>query len=84
MTSRPSFITPGGLERATLLHVGVLVLAASWAYGGNIGWARSALAIIASLGAFITLAAFLQSGETARVVARALVRLYPHRGREWV
>ena len=58
-----------GLEKITLGHVTVLLLASAWIYGGNIGWARVGLSIWASLGAVITLAAFLS--KTPRASARS-------------
>ena len=48
------------LDRAVLVHVGVLFLGATWAFGGNIGWARLGLSIWASLSLPLTAAAFLQ------------------------
>jgi O-antigen ligase len=54
------------LEKATLAHVGVLLLGASWVFGGNIWWARIALSIWASLSLGLTTAAFLQSGARGR------------------
>lgn len=40
---------PGTLERLVFLHVAVLLVMASWAFGGNIGWARVALSCWATL-----------------------------------
>ena len=47
------------LELATLTQVGVLLLFASWAFGGGTDWARRLLSCWGSLGALITLAAVL-------------------------
>lgn len=45
------------LEWATLLHVGTLVIATTWAFGGQADWVRTPLAGWGSLGAVITLVA---------------------------
>jgi O-antigen ligase len=58
--SGPRF-TP--LEQLTLGHVLVLLLGASWVFGGNIWWMRTVLSVWASLGLVITIAAFLQPGD---------------------
>ncbi|MBW8782071.1 MAG: O-antigen ligase family protein [Verrucomicrobia bacterium] len=65
------------LEKATLAHVGVLLLCASWVFGGNIWWARIALSIWASLSVGLTAAAFLQSGDRGRDVRRKAWWLLP-------
>ncbi len=54
------------LEKATFLHVLVLLLASSWIFGGNIWWLRTALSAWGSLGLVITVAAFLQPGDRGR------------------
>ncbi len=48
---------PSQLERVTLIHVGVLVILSSWAFGGAAPWARSLIAGWGSLALLITLAA---------------------------
>lgn len=59
----PSHQTPFTvLEIITLVHVGLLVIVAAWAFGGNADWSRRLLAWLGSLGALITLTA-LQSPE---------------------
>lgn len=45
------------LERATLIHVGVLVIGAAWALGGNTAWARTLLSLWGSFGVLIALTA---------------------------
>lgn len=45
------------LELATLIHVATFAIGATWAFGGNAGWARAPLAWWGSLGVLITLAA---------------------------
>ena len=65
------------LEKAVLVHVGALVLGASWVYGGNIWWMHSALAIVADLGGLLTLAAFLQPGSVGHDTRRKAWWLLP-------
>ncbi len=65
------------LERAVTVHVVILILAASWVFGGNIWWMRTALALWASLGAALTLAALLQPGEEGRRARRRAWGLLP-------
>ena len=65
------------LETAVLIHVGALVLASSWIYGGNISWARPILASWSSLGLFLTIAAFLQPGDPGRAARRKSGWLLP-------
>jgi len=50
------------LEQITLVHVGALVVFAAWAFGGNAGWSRIAIALWGSFGVLITLTA-LQNDE---------------------
>lgn len=45
------------LEKLAVLHVGAMAVFATWAFGGNIGWARSALAITGCAGIAVLLAA---------------------------
>jgi O-antigen ligase len=48
------------LEKIVLTHVGVLLISSTWAFGGNIGWARLALSAWGSLSLPIAIAAFFQ------------------------
>ena len=45
------------LETITLVHVGILLVFSSWAFGGGAGWARTVISAWGSLGLFITIAA---------------------------
>jgi O-antigen ligase len=66
------------LETLAITHAALLLIAASWALGGNIAWARTPLAIFGSLGAFITLAAIRSRRATApRSSLAALHFLWP-------
>lgn len=42
------------LETVVLVHLGILALFTSWAYGGNAAWSRLALCLWASLGALLS------------------------------
>jgi O-antigen ligase len=66
MKRSTGIISPGRLEKAVLIHLGIMLFAASWIYGGNIWWMRSALTIWANLGACLTIVALLQPGESGR------------------
>ena len=46
-----------GFEILVLIHVGVLLVATTWAFGGNADYVRTPLALWGSLGALITIAA---------------------------
>lgn len=66
------------LEIAVLLHVGGLLLIASWAFGGGAGWARNLIAGWGSLGLFLLLAALRDRavhGENVRQSLRWLIPL---------
>jgi O-antigen ligase len=65
------------LEKATFLHLAVLLLGASWLYGGNIWWMRTALSVWASLGIFITLAVLFERGGRGLAMRRRLWWLLP-------
>lgn len=67
----------GGLETATLLHVGIFLIAITWGFGGNASWIRVPLAWMGSLGLLITLAAVLPSNGRSRVSLRPLAWLWP-------
>ena len=64
-------------EIATLAQVGVLLLFASWAFGGGTDWARRLLSCWGSLGALITLAAALHFRRHADHRLRYLRWLWP-------
>ncbi len=66
MSSKSSSSFSSRLETAVLIHVGVLVLASSWIYGGNIWWVRPLLSTWAGFGLVLTVAAFLQPGDSGR------------------
>lgn len=72
-----STVSISWLEKAVLFHLGLLLLGASWVYGGNIGWMRSALALWADAGALLTLAAFIQPGEAGHEARRKAWWLLP-------
>lgn len=65
------------LEKVTFLHLAVLLLGASWLYGGNIWWMRTALSVWASLGIFITIAVLFEGGGRGRAMRRRLWWLLP-------
>ncbi len=69
--------TSSRLEQLALFHTGALVVAAALVFGGNIDWMRTTLSLIASLGAGLTLAAFLQGGEAGRDARRKAWWLLP-------
>jgi O-antigen ligase len=77
MTHQDSMPPRTVLEQCTLLHVLVLLLSASWLFGGNIWWMRTALSIWASCSVLITLAAFLQPGDRGREARRRSWWLLP-------
>lgn len=70
-------VTAPWLEKAVLVHVGLLLFAASWVCGGNIGWMRDTLAVASNLGAVLTVLAFLQSGDAGREARRKAWWLVP-------
>jgi O-antigen ligase len=43
------------LEVATVIHVALLVIATTWAFGGQASWVRVPLSLLASVGALLTL-----------------------------
>lgn len=65
------------LEKAAFAHVAVLLLASSWLFGGNIGWARTGLSLWASLSPALTIAAFLHQGSRGRDARRHAWWLLP-------
>lgn len=68
---------PSRLERVTVVHVGVLLLLASWAFGGGATWARSWIAAWGSLGVLITLAAALTRDRQRERTSSPLPWLWP-------
>ncbi len=75
--NRPSSSPLSWLEKAVLVHIGVLLLGSTWAFGGNIWWARQMLAVWASLAPAITVAAFFQAGSPGRDARRKAGWLLP-------
>jgi len=65
------------LERITLIHVGALIIMATWAFGGNAGWARTLIGVWTSL-AFLLLFFIVRATIRERHSApRALHCLWP-------
>lgn len=64
-------------EKAVLAHVMVLMLAATWLFGGNIWWSRPVIAGWASLAAPLAVAAFCQRGAAGRDARRKAWWLAP-------
>lgn len=60
-----------------LLHVGVLLLLASWAFGGGASWARTLIACWGSLGALITVAAVRSRSSRGESLRQPLRWLCP-------
>ncbi len=64
------------VEWVAVIHVGLLLLGAAWAFGGGATWARTLIAAWGSLGAFVLIAAIrgrLHRGEGVRQPLRWLV-----------
>lgn len=74
-SSHHASITP--LEKATLIHVAVLMLSSSWVFGGNIWWMRTALSVWATLGVPLTVLALWQHGDSGRAARRRIAWLTP-------
>jgi O-antigen ligase len=68
---------PGAaIERLTLVHAGVFLVATTWLFGGNAGWVRPYLAAWGTLG--IALAPFAAASEARRSGnSRAVAALWP-------
>lgn len=64
------------LERLTLLHVGILLIATTWGFGGNALWLRPIIAWWGSLGVLITLSAILGPKESG-IDLRPLATTWP-------
>ncbi|HEY9248177.1 MAG TPA: hypothetical protein VIO38_03560, partial [Rariglobus sp.] len=75
--SRTSSSSLSWLEKAVLVHAALLLLGASWIYGGNIWWMRVALSCWATLGAGLTVTAFFQAGSRGRDARRKAPWLIP-------
>lgn len=67
----------GGLEKATLWHVSIFVIAAAWMFGGRIDWARPPLIIWGLAGAALTIYGLVERRQTGNPVKRWLVWLIP-------
>lgn len=74
--ARPASAGPN-LEKLALWHTGLMLIFASWVFGGNIGWARTVLAVWGAGGVLITVAALLQTGEHGRDTRRRAWALLP-------
>lgn len=77
MTRSASSTNLSVLEKLVLLHVAIFLLGASWIYGGNIWWMKPVLSVWGSLGAALTLAAFLQPGSSGREARAHFVWMLP-------
>ena len=67
----------GRLERVTVLHVAILGLLSTWAFGGGAAWARTLIAAWGSLGLLITLAAVAQRDRWREHTPSPLAWLWP-------
>ncbi len=56
--------TPRSLEKIALWHLLILIVGLSWAFGGQIGWARQALLVWGTVGMGIFVYAFLRSAPS--------------------
>lgn len=65
------------LERLVFLHVAVLLLGSSWAFGGNIGWARLALSAWASLSVPLAIALLSRADQPGAEARATLPWLIP-------
>jgi O-antigen ligase len=65
------------LELLAAVHAALVVIAASWAFGGNIAWARPLLSILGSFGLVLTAAAVIPRLRRDRASLRALHFLWP-------
>jgi O-antigen ligase len=65
------------LEVLTILHVSVLAIGATWAFGGNTDLAGTLLSIWGTLGIAITFAAMRNRAARQRSPSRALASLWP-------
>jgi len=75
--NQPSSTRVSSLEKIVLIHVTVLLLFSSWAFGGNIGWARLSLSIWATFAPVLTVTACLQPGQRGRDARSKLPWLIP-------
>lgn len=67
------------LENAAASHVGLLLIFASWSFGGNIGWAQTTLTIVGGLGGIITVFDF-QRRRSEQASLRPFHWLWPLAG----
>jgi O-antigen ligase len=65
------------IEKFTLWHIALLVIASSWMLGGNTPWARTVLACWGSLGILVPLAMFFCNSGRLRHRLRPLRWLWP-------
>jgi O-antigen ligase len=65
------------LEKLVLLHVGVLLLGSTWAFGGNITWARFGLSVWATAAIPLTVAAFLKKYSSRSDLRGKILWLLP-------
>jgi O-antigen ligase len=66
-----------GLEVITLLHVGIFVAGATWAFGGNASWVREPLTAWGGLAVLITLSALIAEGNVSEISLRPILWLWP-------
>jgi O-antigen ligase len=65
------------LERATLWHAAIMVIAAAWMFGGRIDWARPPLILLGAIGAAITVLGLIDRRQRGAPVGRWFVFLAP-------
>lgn len=64
------------LDNIVIGHLLILVVGLSWAFGGQIGWARQALLVWGTIGIGIFIFAFLKTWRSGRTEARRNVWLH--------
>lgn len=65
------------LERMVMAHVLVLLIATTWAYGGNIGWARTMVALWGSLSIILLGLLVKETQREHSVLPKVLFNLWP-------
>ena len=70
----------GSLERLTVTQVGVLLLFASWAFGGGAAWARQWIAVWGSLSLIILMLAVRQRALRGEALPLPVRWLWPFAG----
>jgi O-antigen ligase len=65
------------LEFATAFHVALLGAFSSWAFGGGVGWAVSAISVIGSFAPLLTLATLRERRAVGAPMSTALHALWP-------